>query len=315
MTRRYYHLIGILILIIILSRLDFYKLFNNLSKVNMLAFFLINLLTVPVIFLKSLRWKYILQFQSIYYSLKDTFLLYLSGIYAGLVTPGRLGEAFKALYLRKEKNVAIGRGLATIFIDRGCDLYLLLSLGLFGIWKFCLVVNNWLIFPIIILLLIWTPFILINKKLTTRLARGLQNIRLYKEYKVRLKFHYEEFYSAIKKLNIGRVLLLFGITLSSGLLYLWQCYWLISLTGLKVSFPTVIFFIPIVNLVNLVPITVMGIGTREATLIYLFSLIGLSAEEAVAVSFLIFVSFYVLPGIITFFGWHITINRSTLTSN
>ncbi|UCB57008.1 MAG: flippase-like domain-containing protein [Candidatus Omnitrophota bacterium] len=314
MAKRYYRLIGILILIIILSRLDFNRLFSNLSKVNLAAFFLINLLIVPVIFLKSLRWRYILQFQSIYYSIKDIFLIYLSGIYAGLATPGRLGEAFKALYLRNEKNVSLGRGLATVFIDRLCDLYLLLAIGLFGIWKLCLGVNNWFTFTVIIFLLIIAPFVLVHKKSIIGLARYLQNINLFKKYKYRLKFHYEEFSGSIKEMNIGRALLLIGITLSSALLYFWQCYWLISLLGLKIPFLTVVLFISILNLVNLLPITVMGIGTREVTLIYLFSLIGLSAEEATAASFLLFVSFYLLTGIIAFFGWHVKVNQVTLAS-
>lgn len=275
-------------------RLDFNNLFAVLKKVNIYKFFLINLLLAPNLFLKSLRWRYILKFQSICYSMRDAFLVYLSGIYAGMITPGRLGETIKALYLKNDKCVPFGQGLATIVIDRFCDLYFLLLVGLFGVGIYSPFSNNWLFLILISFLLIGAPYIATRQQLIARLVPSRK-----------LKFHFEEFYNAIKKINIKYGIILAVITLVSYLIFFVHCYWLMLLVVPGILFFTVMFFVSITALISVLPITLAGIGTREAGLIYLFSLIGRSAEEAVCVSFLIFVSFHINTAILGLISWYI----------
>jgi uncharacterized protein (TIRG00374 family) len=314
-SKQKYQIIGILILIIILTQVDLSKLFYNLSQIDLTAFFLINLITLPVLFLKSLRWRCILQAQSIYYPVKDAFLVYLGGLYAGLATPGRIGEISKSLYLRYDRGVPLGKGAASVFIDRLCDLYLLLSLGLLGMWRFYFRINSRFFLLAIIALLACFPFILANKKIISVLTRRLFNIEFFKKYQGRLKFHYLEFYNALKKIDLLRALLFAGITLIIGLLYFWQCHHLFLLAQVEISFMLTIFFVSIINLAALLPIAFAGIGTREAALMYLFSLVNYRAEDAVAVSFLIFASFYLVTGIFSFFGWYIKIRQLSLINN
>lgn len=305
MHKRYYKLIGILILAVILTRLDFNNLFAVLKKVNIYKFFMINLLLAPNLFLKSLRWKYILKFQSICYSVKDAFLVYLSGIYAGMVTPGRLGEAVKALYLKNDKSVPFGKGLATIVIDRLCDLYFLLLVGLFGIAIYCQFFNSWLFLISIIFLFFGAPYMLTRQGLIAKVTSLFTNAGYFKKYSHKFKFHFEEFYAVIKAININLVIILTVVTLFSYLIYYWHSYLLFLLVAPDISFLTVMFFVSITALISALPITMIGIGAREASLIYLFSLIGRSAEEAVCISLLIFVSFHVNTAILGLISWYI----------
>lgn len=305
MYKRYYQLIGILILVVILVRLDFNNLFSVLKKINIYKFFLVNLLLIPNLFLKSFRWKYILKFQSICYSIKDAFLAYLSGIYAGMITPGRLGETVKAVYLKNDRNVPFGRGLATILIDRFCDLYFLLLVGLFGIATYHNFFNSWFFFLPVIFLFFGVPYILTRQGLITRLASIFANGGYFEKYSHKFKFHFEEFYATIKVININLVIILAAITLASYLIYFWQCYLLFLLVVYGIPFFTVMFFVSITALVTTLPVTFIGIGTREASLIYLFSMIGRSKEEAVCVSFLIFISFHINTAILGLFSWYI----------
>lgn len=50
------------------------------------------------------------------------------------------------------------------------------------------------------------------------------------------------------------------------------------------------------NLISFIPISISGLGIRDATLIYLFSLIGLKPELAVSYAFLVFITFFVCGG-------------------
>jgi uncharacterized membrane protein YbhN (UPF0104 family) len=50
------------------------------------------------------------------------------------------------------------------------------------------------------------------------------------------------------------------------------------------------------NLISFIPISISGLGTRDATLIYLFSLIDLTPELAVSYAFLVFITFLSVVG-------------------
>ena len=56
----------------------------------------------------------------------------MSSLYIGFVTPGRLGEFIKAVYLKSDKGISLSKGMSSVLIDRLCDLYLLIFLGLLG---------------------------------------------------------------------------------------------------------------------------------------------------------------------------------------
>ena len=57
------------------------------------------------------------------------------------------------------------------------------------------------------------------------------------------------------------------------------------------------------NLISFLPVSVSGIGTRDAALIYLFSLVNIQPEIAVTYSFLVFVNFFIAGGIIGAISW------------
>ena len=58
------------------------------------------------------------------------------------------------------------------------------------------------------------------------------------------------------------------------------------------------FFMSISSIVTLLPLSFSGIGTRDAALIYLFSIISFSQETALIFSFLIFLTFHIFGGLI-----------------
>jgi len=61
-----------------------------------------------------------------------------------------------------------------------------------------------------------------------------------------------------------------------------------SAIGVSLS-PWIFFlFTPIVVLVEMLPISIMGVGTRESLMIFLYGFVGLGAETLVTISMLLF---------------------------
>jgi len=63
---------------------------------------------------------------------------------------------------------------------------------------------------------------------------------------------------------------------------------IIKALGLSVSVAFVLLFIPIIFTITMLPVSVNGLGVREATYAYFFTQVGLSTEEAVTVSLFFF---------------------------
>lgn len=81
------------------------------------------------------RWEYYLRRLGIRISGSDSVLVFLSG-FALTVTPGKLGEAVKALLLRQSHGINAARTAPIVVAERITDLIALLILTLVGVFSF-----------------------------------------------------------------------------------------------------------------------------------------------------------------------------------
>ncbi|HDZ27340.1 MAG TPA: flippase-like domain-containing protein [Candidatus Aminicenantes bacterium] len=99
--------------------------------------------------------------------------------------------------------------------------------------------------------------------------------------------------------------LLYGILLTvfSYSLFFFQCFLIAKSIGLQISYFDLALIMSIVNIITLIPISISGLGTREASMIFLFKLIGLPTEAAISFSLLIFFVFFICGGLMGFIAW------------
>ena len=294
---------GLIILVIILSKIDIILLKDEILKTNLPFLFIAMALNIPHLFIKSYRWNLMLKQQNICFSPMQTFFAYMSSLYIGFITPGRLGEFVKVLYLKSGRGISISKGFSSVLGDRLFDLYLLIVLGSIGLWKFDVLgelSDVFLVFTIIVLL---SPLIMLNKKLTGKLIKILYNLAVIKKVKDKIEESFEEFFDGLNQL-INLQLLVSGLLTFIGyFMFFIQCYLIVLAMDLPINFITITFFMSISNLISFIPISISGLGTRDATLIYLFSLFGLRSELAVSYASLVFVTFFVFGGLIGALAW------------
>jgi hypothetical protein len=87
----------------------------------------------PMIFAKTLRWQGLTRVGGKGYAPARAFVVFLVGLYAGSVTPGRLGELLRASYLVRDGAATPGVALASVVGDRLFDLYALLVVAAGGV--------------------------------------------------------------------------------------------------------------------------------------------------------------------------------------
>ena len=125
------------------------------------------------------------------------------------------------------------------------------------------------------------------------------------KHKDNLSNHFSEFYLGFRMIVKKKKELTYAIILT---VFIWfgsifQFYFLAKALGLLVPFWFFMMIVPPTVLVEIIPISFSGLGTRDATLIFFLSFIGIAAESAVSLSLTIVVIYYFIVGIGFFIWW------------
>ena len=309
MMRYFQYVLGIVILAFILFKIDLKSAMVIMSDINIPLLIAISLITIPQIFLKSLRWRYLLSLQNIEYNAIQSFVTYSKGIYFGMITPGRVGEFTKVIYLKNEKGTEIGEGFSNVLLDRVFDVYALAAVSVFACLKFFVVQPAvWIFIGLIVLIIPFMVVILRVEKVIKFFKRILDRILPHGGKNV-LRGQIEFFYYGFKKIPLKSILLSFIFTLFIYMIFFTQCYLLSKLININLSFMNIVFVSAIGSLVAAMPISALGLGTRDATLIYFFGKVGVAAAEAIVFSFLMLFSFYIVGAVIGFLCWNIKFKK------
>jgi len=285
--KKYSFILGLIIFAIILSKTNLGEIFQNIKNINPLYLILAMLMTIPMLFNKTLCWNYIKKQQGIKYSLKDSFLMYCSGIYVGLMTPGKMGEIAKALYLKKD-GYSMGKSLVSAILDRLTDFAFLLIFLLFGSLFFLTIFQKQiliLILGIIISIFLFVIFLKIG--LTKWALNKIFQIFIPDKYQKSWKINFQDFINDLKIYKLKHYLVVFLITTFSWVFYYLQMYILAKEVNLNIPFLYLAVSVTIAGFITLIPISISGVGTRDAALIILFSPFLIAKEQIIAFSALI----------------------------
>ncbi len=256
-----------------------------------------------VIHLKVIRWDVLLRTRGIVYPRRKSWLAFLTSAYVAMLTPGRVGDVLRIQYLRHDLDVPYSEGLASIVMDRLCDLYVLVVFVAFAAVRYS---------PIIVGGLAWVTWVgvagivlgpcvffvpglaeWLMSRLYARLAKGDDAAG------------FPRFLEALRA-NVGRSLLLtvpltvagFGVNYVQG--------WLIARAiGLDLSLVDATCLLAIGSLLGLLPVSFSGVGVREYFFSLAFPLLGFAPAEGVTFGLLVFFVIYVVIVAIGFISWQI----------
>jgi len=260
-------------------------------------------LLLPFILAKAWRWNFLMKRQNIHYSLKDSFLIYSVGTSLGMLTPGRLGDLIKVIYLKNDRY-SLGRSLTNVVLDRLFDIFFIFIFGYVGMLFFLQVfLKQILISSIVISASLLILYFLIRLKLHRALMVKIFYLFVPPKYQKSWKLNFQDFILGIKAYTKKDYAYAFLMTVFSWLIYYLISYSLALSLGLT-TIPILYFVVSVTisALIAIIPISVFGLGTREATLIFLFSFFGISKELSIAFSLLTF-SLILFTGLIGTISW------------
>lgn len=279
-----FQLIGILLFVLILWKLNLRIVFSILANTQPIVLLLALSLSIPFVLLKVVRWRYLLRMQAIDYDFKNSLLAYLGSMYLGLVTPGRIGDFAKVLHLKSDKRVPLSEGFSSVFVDRLFDLLIVVSMACAGGLAFALSRNILVVIFVFLLLFLAIVFVLLNARIGKPLISVLFRAVLPRKYGDAAEVRFATFYNGIEQFKNLKIVYPLFLSLLGYSIFFVQCYLIAVSLNIQITFLNVAFCISTANMVSLIPISISGIGTRDATVISIFSVLNLSKEAALAFS-------------------------------
>jgi uncharacterized protein (TIRG00374 family) len=237
----------------------------------------LSLLTVPfIVAVRSFRWQKVLAVFDIDYSVWQCFrYTFVEMIAVALVSSA--GPFIKTFYLRRD-GAGFGDAVLSIFSDKAFDLLLPLMFGAFSAVSlyFHLDSDKGLLILILLLYALYKPVQRVGVRILPKALSKRFKPHASGEGRI-FQLHYRRILTALSYRS-------YALSIIGFLLYFLSIYFLNLGLGFNFSYSQIVCIMALTSLITAIPISFLGIGTRDAALIAVFSWYGHSVEEAIMLS-------------------------------
>jgi glycosyltransferase 2 family protein len=295
-------LVGPAILVVVIARMrDRRAILDAVAAARAWPLVLALLLNFASVHLKVVRWQAILEVRGIRYGTRRAWSSSLTSLYLGLLTPGRVGDVLRAQYLKHDLDVPYAEGVASVVVDRLCDLYVLVVFVAVGCVRYAQVLAGslaWITWAGV-LATAFGPLVLIVPGVAEAVL-GRAFARLSPEGGAA---GLARFLAAVRA-SVGRPLLVtLPLTVATCSINYLQG-WLIALAlGLPLTLIDATCLLAIASLLGLLPVSVSGVGVRELFFALAFPMLGFTPAQGVTFGLLVFFVVYLAMVAVGFVAW------------
>lgn len=255
------------------------------------------------VLVRAYRWHVILELLGIAYGIGRSLTVFQSSAFLGYVTPGRIGDFLRMVYLKRDVGASYAAGFCSILTDRLMDLFALLAFGVLGLALFS---GLDAMRPVIAGLAgaALLGAFAITRPRVWRIAGGvLRRLPVVRGLMTRAEGFGAGFFDALARLRTPRIAGPVLLSLIGILLLFAGAFSLATALRLELPFAVIAFGVILGMIVSLVPISISGLGTRDAVLILLFEPFGVPPAETLVYA-AVYVGFSLLfahgPGALLF---------------
>lgn len=231
-------------------------------------------LSLGTIFLKVYRWKFLSSKYSRDISWHDAAIVSISSLYYANITPGKIGDIFKAYFMQKRYKMGLGDGISMLFYERFFELMIffffaaaIIFIELKGITIIALE------FTIITLAILFLFYYKIGFFLQL-LDKIIIHLPFFKRTSLKIE---------ITKLSFPNILHVFLITLFSIVLEFVRLWFVALAFGYTLNPLLISIFLSLSIIIGLVSQIPLGLGIMEGTLSYFILKLGVSTEDSMAI--------------------------------
>jgi uncharacterized protein (TIRG00374 family) len=301
-------LVGLAIFVWIVSGAGIGRIWQTFQQVDPRRLLIFPLFTLFIVWIRGLRWWLLLRVAEIDYSRWRSSVVWAIGFFAAAVTPGKVGDAVRAFYIHRETGRGAGGAFLTVFVDRFLDLVTVLVFGVVTVvifsYRYTDIGSIWVIVGTSLVLLAFL-YLVLHRKLMRKLLGPVFRALTPGRYRAQLSAGVREFYDVLGLYGRRRraTAAAVGLTLTFWAGVVLLAYVVAWVLEIDVSFGYVALMMPVVTLMEIIPISISGIGTREAAVVFFFSAVNIGNAQAVAFSILYLFAGTYLTALVGFVAW------------
>ncbi|MCK4817496.1 flippase-like domain-containing protein [bacterium] len=278
--------VSISLLTFLLVNIDWDTVLINLRNANIFLLVIASSLNIIERFELTFKWNLLIRVRSIIVTFGRLFWINSIGSFLGLFLPSSLGTDVVRGYYLMQNNSEKSVSISSVFVDRVLGLFSLLLLGVVSVFFAGDLITEFNIRSYIIVFFVLTViiFYLFQKdEAVNYLQKILKRIRHKKLVENVIKLHN----SILEYKKYSKIVWLsFFITLLVQVTRVLSYYFIALAFHINVPIIYFFLFVPIIMLVIMVPISIGGLGVREGTFVAFFTLVGMSVNDAVIISFM-----------------------------
>ena len=118
-------LIGLLILAYVIYRSDIIENYRMLLSVNIPLLLLAFGVSIGTLALRVYRWKFLSEKYNTAISWHDSSIVSIASLFYANITPGKIGDLYKAYYMQRRYAMRFFTGVSMIFYERFFELMIL----------------------------------------------------------------------------------------------------------------------------------------------------------------------------------------------
>jgi uncharacterized protein (TIRG00374 family) len=264
-------LLGLVLFLVLLKMVDLPTTWRILKSAQVFWVIAAILSLAPETFFKAVRFKILARLFHSNLSIKEGALIYLSGQPLSTVTPAKVGDIVRVLGIRHWGGLKLPTAFAIHVADKVYDI---LTLGLFAsTGLMILIVQNEDQTPAVAALLgialgILLMALFLNPQWMRSMIKPLLLALAPQKLSKQLQTHGSQFYQDLVSIfqPADRLVFPFALSLAAWMNAWIRGYFCALALGIPLSFGRIVLLLPVVVVIEFLPITILGFGTREAAL-------------------------------------------------
>lgn len=266
--------IGLIILAYFILKSGIMENYQILFSINIPLFFLACNCTLGVLILRIYRWKYLCLQYDTYISWRDAAIVSISSLFYANITPGKIGDLYKAYFMQKRHKMGFTDGVSMIFYERFFELMILF----FAASAIILVEFNGITVMILETIGILLAVLLIFYYKIDLILKIIGNLSSRLSIFKKISFDIQ-----IRKIPFPKIIGVLTITVFSVAFEFLQI-WLVALAFGYILNPIILtIFFSLSMILGLVSQIPLGVGVIEGSLNYFLVKMGVTSTDAIAI--------------------------------
>ena len=285
-------IIGLLLIAVLLYRFNPEVVFSTIISASV-GYILLAVMVYAITFsILSIRWRTILRSMGKNIKFLSAYQAFANSMIISDLTPGRIGE-FSRPFLVRDK-VDLGRGIASVAVDRYADILTILILGLSGMVL-------WVQDGIYLILACLTILSIVIFSLAFWFKRHLIINRIGRLGSSRISRFFCGLDEALNEVTDIRSLMVKSVLLTAvaWITHALRIVLIAKSIGYDAPMMMLFFFQPLISALAIIPLTISGLGLVEGGLAALLTGLGIPIAAGISIALLdriITVAFHILVG-------------------